>query len=276
MKYPLCVKLGTVSPNSQADVYSYDSSEDCMVLDPLLSDHLAHFGLRIDQLKKTENSVLEMDIELNNNYEFNAMVEGTEALELFYGPGCVGMLNTGNSCYFNSVIQVLMSTTPFQERFLYDPDESIRREEIFANSPQEPQSDICTQFVKLAAILSNPLIEGIKHEEENGNTMKTLKPRMLRDALAAGNQEYLGNRQQDAVEYFQYVLDRVYRMDKNVNTSSNQYADPGKWFFFLMEEKLTCLQSKQVGVDIHDVSYYSLTRFFCNLRFTMATVYRIH
>jgi len=35
-----------------ADVYSY--AEDDMVIDPLLADHLAHFGIDIMNLKKVK------------------------------------------------------------------------------------------------------------------------------------------------------------------------------------------------------------------------------
>ena len=61
--YPLCVKLGTISPDgagwiifnfelihSIADVYSY--AEDDMVTDPKLADHLAHFGINIHAMEK--------------------------------------------------------------------------------------------------------------------------------------------------------------------------------------------------------------------------------
>jgi len=46
------------------DVYSYD--EDDMVLDPLLSQHLAHFGIDIMSLKKTEKTMLELEIDANS------------------------------------------------------------------------------------------------------------------------------------------------------------------------------------------------------------------
>lgn len=43
------MKLGTITPDG-ADVYSYD--EDDMVIDPLLSKHLAHFGIDITSMTK--------------------------------------------------------------------------------------------------------------------------------------------------------------------------------------------------------------------------------
>lgn len=48
-KYPLAVKLGTITPDG-ADVFSYD--EDDMVIDPLLAQHLAHFGIDIALMTK--------------------------------------------------------------------------------------------------------------------------------------------------------------------------------------------------------------------------------
>ena len=42
-KYPLAVKLGTITSDGKADVFSY--AEDNMVLDPYLKKHLAHFGM---------------------------------------------------------------------------------------------------------------------------------------------------------------------------------------------------------------------------------------
>ncbi len=48
-KFPLAVKLGTITPDG-ADVFSYQ--EDDMVDDPLLVQHLAHFGIDITSMTK--------------------------------------------------------------------------------------------------------------------------------------------------------------------------------------------------------------------------------
>jgi hypothetical protein len=48
-RYPLVVKLGTISPHG-ADVYSYAPDEDDMVLDPHLARHLAHWGINMMQV----------------------------------------------------------------------------------------------------------------------------------------------------------------------------------------------------------------------------------
>jgi hypothetical protein len=52
--YPLAVKLGTITKDGKADVFSYD--EDNMVEDPNLIVHLAHFGINIAQMEKVVTS----------------------------------------------------------------------------------------------------------------------------------------------------------------------------------------------------------------------------
>lgn len=74
-KYPLCVKLGTITPDGQAEIYSYDSSEDTMVLDPYLKQHLAHWGLDIRMMKKTDKTLIEMEVDFNMKHVFSAVTE---------------------------------------------------------------------------------------------------------------------------------------------------------------------------------------------------------
>jgi ubiquitin carboxyl-terminal hydrolase 5/13 len=52
----------------------------------------------------------ELNIELNLNFSLSRLVEtGHEKPIPLYGPGYTGIDNIGNSCYLNSVVQVLNS-----------------------------------------------------------------------------------------------------------------------------------------------------------------------
>ena len=62
-KYPLAVKLGTITPDGKADVFSY--AEDDMVKDPDLVKHLKHFGIEVNQMSKTDKSMVELEIDIN-------------------------------------------------------------------------------------------------------------------------------------------------------------------------------------------------------------------
>ena len=53
------MKLGTITPEG-GDVFSYD--EDDMVLDTNLSNHLAHFGINVALMHKTEKTMGELQV----------------------------------------------------------------------------------------------------------------------------------------------------------------------------------------------------------------------
>ena len=58
--------LGTITPDGKGDVFSY--AEDDMVLDPYLKQHLAHFGIKIQDMEKTDKSMVELEIDMNQKY----------------------------------------------------------------------------------------------------------------------------------------------------------------------------------------------------------------
>lgn len=140
VKHPLAVKLGTISPNG-ADVYSYE--EDDMVEDPLLAEHLAHFGINLNAMQKTDKSMIELEIDANSKLgEWSTITEANQKLTPLFGPGYTGLANLGNSCYLNSVVQVLFTIPEFINRFYKD--------ELFTNAPADPTQDFNTQMAKLA------------------------------------------------------------------------------------------------------------------------------
>ena len=62
--FSTAVKLGTLSPDlASAEVYSY--AEDELVADPLLRQHLAHFGIDARELQRTEQTIAEAQARLD-------------------------------------------------------------------------------------------------------------------------------------------------------------------------------------------------------------------
>ena len=67
---------------------------------------------------KTEKTITEMNLEANLNLTLSKVLEEGKTLVPVFGPGLTGMENLGNSCYMNSVVQVLFNLPEFREHYM--------------------------------------------------------------------------------------------------------------------------------------------------------------
>lgn len=231
--YPLAVKLGTITP-SGGDVFSYD--EDDMVEDPYLSKHLSHFGINIAALEKTDKTMVELEIDLNQRIgEWDVIQEAGSNLTPLYGPGYTGMRNLGNSCYMNSVMQVLFTIPDFRKRYV----EKV--EEIFLNSPANPTADFTVQMAKLGyGLLSG---DYSKPPTESGGDFipppTGIRPQMFKNLVGRGHPEFSTKRQQDAQEFLLHLLSLIERNNRGAE-------NPADSLRFQVEERVQCALSGKV------------------------------
>ncbi|VDK70838.1 unnamed protein product [Litomosoides sigmodontis] len=193
--YPLVVKLGTITKDD-ADVFSYD--EDESVHDPSLKKHLIHFGIDMDKAEKTEKSTLEMELDLNQKWEWEMCQEDGANLELAYGPGLTGIINIGSSCYISATLQMLLQIPDFTHAY------GIECEKHFLNvAILDSHNDFNCQIAKVfSSLLSGEFSQ--KDNDCNG-----IKPVQFRKIVSRGNTEFSSTRQQDADEYIRLLFDRI-------------------------------------------------------------------
>ncbi|XP_015082701.1 ubiquitin carboxyl-terminal hydrolase 14 isoform X1 [Solanum pennellii] len=238
--YPLAVKLGTVTADLEgADVYSYP--EDESVVDPLLADHLAHFGIDFSSLQKTEMTTAERELDQNFNFDWNRIQETGEDVEPLFGPGYTGLVNLGNSCYLAATMQVMFSTRSFCSRYYFDQ----RLKEAFTTAPADPTVDLNMQLTKLAhGLLSGKYSGPVLEKDNTANAVSSqkqegIRPRMFKSVIAASHPEFSTMRQQDALEFFLHFIDQVERIN-----SGTPNFDPSRSFKFGIEERLQCSSGK--------------------------------
>uniref|UniRef100_A0A3P9P9X9 Ubiquitin carboxyl-terminal hydrolase n=1 Tax=Poecilia reticulata TaxID=8081 RepID=A0A3P9P9X9_POERE len=224
--YPLAVKLGTITPDG-ADVYSYD--EDDMVLDSKLPEHLAHFGINMMTMEKTERTMTELEIAVNQRVgEWEVIQESGTTLKPLFGPGLTGMKNLGNSCYLNSVMQVLFTVPDFQSTSVTPSLFSA-----FIIQAKLGYGLLSGEYSKPAP---DPGDE-IGASEPRGDQVG-IAPRMFKALVGRGHPEFSTNRQQDAQEFLLHFINMV---ERNCRSGPN----PSEAFRFLVEEKIVCQQSQK-------------------------------
>uniref|UniRef100_A0A6P7GSY8 Ubiquitin carboxyl-terminal hydrolase n=1 Tax=Diabrotica virgifera virgifera TaxID=50390 RepID=A0A6P7GSY8_DIAVI len=233
--YPLAVKLGTITKDGKADVFSY--SEDDMVEDPNLIQHLAHWGINIANMEKSEKSMVELELELNQKTnEWMAMQENGGALKPIYGPGYTGMTNMGNSCYLNSVMQMLFTIPDFIFKY-YDGARPFY-EKAGLNAPE----DFNLQMAKLGhGLLSGKYSVPPPAGSPVDADPPGICPQMFKNLVGKGHPEFSTKKQQDAQEFLLHILSLL---ERNSKDSTN--LNPGDCFKFQVEERFQCGSSKKV------------------------------
>ncbi|KAL5104264.1 Ubiquitin carboxyl-terminal hydrolase 5 [Taenia crassiceps] len=244
-KYPLAVKLGTITPNG-AEVFSY--AEDDMVTDPLLAQHLAHFGIDMQRQRKTDRTVMEMEVEANERLgEWLTLQEADRTLTPLYGPSLTGLVNLGNTCYINSAIQVLFATEVFRSRYaLALPSfvESAMEAVARSGSATAAVESFGLQMSKLgqalcSGIYSFPAVEIGKMEGvEVVPKQPGIRPRMFRHLMGCTKAEFASKQQQDVQEFLVHLFSLVEREvgeNSRVGTPS-----PLNSLTFAVEDRIQC------------------------------------
>lgn len=231
--FPLVVKLGTITP-AGADVYSYAPDEDNLVKDPLLAQHLEHWGIDVMKMEKTDKTLAEMQVDLNLNYDWSRICEsGDKPLVRLRGPGLVGLKNLGQSCYMNSSVQLLLGLPEVKQRYL-DDDLQIRK-----TGPSEVQNDLISQVAKLANGLNgHRYAPPLKDGEDEEDPKHLIAPQMFRTLIGRGHAEFSSSRQQDAAEFIQYFLEQLARAERSALGSRVHGDRPTSGMFdFAVEER---------------------------------------
>ena len=194
---------------------------------------------------------------MNLNLTLSKIVEDGRILTKLYGPGFTGLENLGNSCYMASIIQVLFSLEHFQIIYL---DTAL---EHLTNCLNNPVECYYCQISKLMYGMNSgmyslkktktlPIVDENKPQEIE-EYQDGIRPASFKNFFHKGHKEFNSGKQQDALEYLSYILEKFERQEK---MSGN--PNPKSPFEFELENRLEC-------VHCHIVKYQRTTNFYLNL-----------
>lgn len=197
--HSVAVKLGSLSEDS-GDCYCYKCNDEVKV--PELGQKLITYGIDITKSVKTEKSLIELNLDQNLNWDFKLEGANGEKLQPVFGPTFTGFQNLGNSCYLNSVVQALFSLPSFSRVFEGKPFPDVK----------DPAVDLLSQLIKIY----HGLFSG-KYSKPNPNLIASkgddhqlgIKPSAFKNLIGENHPEFKTQRQQDAFEFFLYLLDKL-------------------------------------------------------------------
>ncbi len=194
---------------------------------------------------------------MNATYAFDAITEKGAQLIPVAGPGLQGLQNLGNSCYMNSVVQMLFSGTVPELSSRYGMSAEAGNNSLIHITPTKAADDVLCQTTKLAHALSSGAFCGpIPDTGDDADDIATdpkyrLAPRMFKHVVGKDHADFRTGQQQDAAQYFQYLLEKLDRAELGAGERLKSKGGAGSalvsshLFSFKTETRLVCEADKK-------------------------------
>ena len=164
----------------------------------------------------TDTAVIVIETKVNNNWPSGKIKK--ETIDKPNGKqksNKVGLLNIGNTCYLNSVLQIFLNIEQLKNIFIKQtPEENKIFLSFILNNYEKNSGKLMKEFIN---ILKEKWIEG----------KKSITPKKFKEICGELNPIFKGEYQQDAHEFYSFLVDKLHE-DSNIKTFNNQIKNSDK------------------------------------------------
>ena len=181
-----------------------------------------------------------MEVELNATYAFDAITEEGAHLQPVALPG---LQNLGNSCYLNSVVQMLFSIPELSHRYGQNAHEALCQ----GVSPKDAVFHVLVQTTRLTSALTNDTFTK-PLEADAEDPQYRLAPRLFKHCIGKEHVDFSTGQQQDAAHFLQYYLELLDRAELASTATGTKMLQPrsSHLFAFAMQQRWVCTADQAV------------------------------
>ena len=120
----------------------------------------------------------------------------------------VGLMNIGNTCYMNSILQLFLNNQEIKDIFLKEGREEELKFYDFIINKKKANGELILEFINLL-------------KEKYIKNKKTITPKRFKEICGQYNETFKNFEQQDAHDFYTFLVDNLHE-DTNIKSNSNR------------------------------------------------------
>ena len=121
----------------------------------------------------------------------------------------VGLMNIGNTCYMNSILQIFLNIHEIKDIFLNEIKEKEGKFYEFIINKKKGNGELILEFINLL-------------KEKYIKNKKTITPKKFKEICGKYNETFKGFEQQDAHDFYTFLVDNLHE-DTNIKSNTKNF-----------------------------------------------------
>ena len=182
--------------------------------------NLAEMSDTLEDLDLVDKALILIEEKVNNLWPSEKMEKGNKSINEDNEASLVGLVNIGNTCFMNSVLQIFLNIEQIKELFINENEEDNKS---FLSFILNSENKEINQVVEKKGYLVLEFINLLKQKwiEEK----RVLNPRKFKEICGEYNSIFKTNEQQDAHDFYMFLVNKLHEETNIKERNDNSYND---------------------------------------------------